>query len=109
MSCSNAIRIAAIALTAAGTPGSATGIAAAWPMPITPEQQSFITQARNAGYPGSDDEILTAGLYGYRLLMTGNGTQGVTDTIAAQNGVDPAQAGALVRVAHGILCTSARG
>lgn len=41
--------------------------------------------------------------------MTGRGTQGATDTIAAQNGVDPAQAGALVRIAHGILCTSARG
>jgi len=104
-----AIRITTAALAAAATLAAAAGTASAWPIPITPEQQNFINQARSAGYPGSDDQVLQAGLYGCQLLMTGRGTQGATDTIAAQNGVDPAQAGALVRIAHGILCTSARG
>lgn len=109
MSRRNVIRATTIALAAGAMLGATASTAWAWPIPITAEQQNFINQARSAGYPGSDDDVLQAGLYGCQLLMTGHGTQGATDTIAAQNGVDPARAGALVRIAHGILCTSARG
>lgn len=87
----------------------AGGVAAAWPIPITPEQQNFISQARATGFPGDQDAVLTAGLYACQLLMTGHGTQGAADTLAAQNGADPAQAVRVVRIANSILCTSARG
>jgi len=84
-------------------------VASAWPIPITPEQQRFISQARATGFPGDDDALLQAGLLGCQQLMTGHGTQGAADTVAAQNGADPAQAVRLVRIANSILCTSARG
>ena len=38
----------------------AAGPASAWPMPFTPEQQRFINQARNAGFPGDDDAVMQA-------------------------------------------------
>lgn len=103
------IRAAAVAATAAALLGVCTAPAWAWPIPITPEQQNFINAARGAGFPGDDDAVLQAGLQACQMLMTGNGTQAATDFVAGQYGADPAQAGALVRAAHGRLCTSARG
>ena len=103
------IRVAAVAvgvgalLAAAGVPANA------WPIPITPEQQNFINQARNAGFPGDDDAVLQAGLQACHLLMTGSGTQGATDGVVGLTGADPGATAALVRIAHGTMCTSARG
>ncbi|GAA2401328.1 DUF732 domain-containing protein [Mycolicibacterium llatzerense] len=102
-------RLIAATLGAGALLSVAGGMASAWPIPITPEQQNFINQAHATGFPGDDDAVLTAGLYGCRLLFQGQGTQGAADTLAAQNGADPAQAARLVRIANSILCTSARG
>ena len=44
-----------------------------------------------------------------QMLMTGQGSQTVADTLAGRYGADPGQSAAVVRIAHGILCTSARG
>ncbi|WP_155926413.1 DUF732 domain-containing protein [Mycolicibacterium sp. CBMA 234] len=103
------MRIATVALVAGAALGAAAGTASAWPIPITPEQQRFINQARAAGFPGDDDAVLQAGLQACQMLMTGSGTQGAVDGIVGQTGADPGPASALVRRAHGILCTSARG
>lgn len=103
------IRAAAV-VAGAGALWAATAIpAGAWPIPITPEEQNYINRAHATGFPGDDDQMLMAGRQACQMLMTGQSTQGATDAIAGQYGVDPGQAGALVRVAHGILCTSARG
>jgi hypothetical protein len=89
--------------------GSATGTASAWPLPITPEQQNFINQARNAGFPGDDDQILLAGNQACRVLYTRQGLQAAIDAVAAPNGATPDQAAGLVRAARGTLCTQAPG
>ena len=102
------IRASAAAATVGALLGVSSAPAWAWPIPITPEQQNFINAARGAGFPGDDDTVLQAGLQACQMLMTGKGTQGATDFVAGQYGADPAQAGALVRAAHGRLCTSAR-
>ncbi|MUM34142.1 DUF732 domain-containing protein [Mycobacterium sp. CBMA361] len=98
-----------VALVAGAAFGVSAGTASAWPIPITPEQQRFINQARAAGFPGDDDAVLQAGLQACQMLMTGSETQGAVDGIVGQTGADPGSASALVRRAHGILCTSARG
>ncbi|MCT7363793.1 hypothetical protein A7G45_13365 [Mycolicibacterium llatzerense] len=103
------VRVASAVLVAGAAFGISAGTASAWPIPITPEQQRFINQARAAGFPGDDDAVLQAGLRACQLLMTGSGTQGATDGIVGETGADPGPAAALVRRAHGILCTSARG
>ncbi len=104
------IRLIGCAVAAAAALSvAAAGSASAWPMPFTPEQQRFINQARTAGFPGDDDAVLQAGLRACQMLMTGSGTQGAVDGIVGETGADPAPAAALVRRAHGILCTSARG
>ena len=56
------IRLAASAVAAVSVLSVAgAGVASAWPIPVTPEQQRFINQARNAGFPGDDDAVLQAG------------------------------------------------
>lgn len=52
------------------------GTAAAWPIPITPEQQNFISQARGAGFPGGDDQILLAGQQACRAPLHPPGSAG---------------------------------
>ncbi|MCQ4363441.1 hypothetical protein QRB41_26935 [Mycobacterium avium subsp. hominissuis] len=54
------VRITTIALAAGALLGTTASTAWAWPIPFTAEQQNFINQARSAGYPGSDDDILQA-------------------------------------------------
>lgn len=105
----NAIRALAVTLGAGALLSTAVGTAAAWPIPITGQQQSFIDQARGAGFPGDDDQVLTAGLQACRLLYTGQGTQGAAGSLAGQYGTPPEQATALVNAAHGIMCTQAPG
>ena len=104
-----AIRTLVVTVGAGAVLSAAAGTASAWPIPITGQQQSFINQARGAGFPGDNDQVLTAGLQACRLLYTGQGTQGAAATLAGQYGTSPEQAAALVSAAHGIMCTQAPG
>ncbi|WP_166555549.1 DUF732 domain-containing protein [Mycolicibacterium sp. CBMA 226] len=83
------------------------GPASAWPIPITPEQQRFINQARNAGFPGDDDAVLQAGLQACQMAFGGQSRPDVVGALAGQYGADAGPTGALAKAAHGILCTSA--
>jgi hypothetical protein len=103
------IRAAVIAAGAGALWLGTSTPAGAWPIPITTQQQHFINQARSAGFPGDDDAVLQAGLQACQLLMTGSGTQGAIDGVVGLTGADPGVTRALVRSAHGIMCTSARG
>jgi hypothetical protein len=103
------IRVAAATCGSGALVGFAAGTASAWPTPITPEQQRYITQARAAGFPGDDDAVLQAGLQACRAFYTGQGVQGAIGTVASQAGVNPDQAGVAVRLARGNLCTQAPG
>ncbi len=105
----NVIRVAAATLVAGALVAAAAGTASAWPTPITPEQQRYITQARAAGFPGDDDAVLQAGMQACRALYTRQGVQGAIGTVAGQAGVNPDQAGVAVRLARGSLCTQAPG
>ncbi len=84
--------------------GLTTGTASAWPVPITPDQQRYINQARAAGFPGDDDAVLQAGLQACRAFYTGQDAQAATGTVASQAGVTPDQAAVAVRLARGRLC-----
>lgn len=102
------IRLTAGAVAAAAALSVvAAGPASAWPMPFTPEQQRFINQARNAGFPGDDDAVMQAGLQACQMAFSGQARSDVVGALAGQYGADAGPAGALVRAAHGILCTSA--
>jgi hypothetical protein len=105
----NAIQVSLTTLGGGALVGFAIGTASAWPTPITPDQQRYITQARAAGFPGDDDAVLQAGLQACRALYTGQGVPGATGTVAGQAGVTPDQAGVAVRLARGNLCTQAPG
>jgi hypothetical protein len=105
----NITRALAAALGASALFAATTGTASAWPTPITPDQQRYISQARAAGFPGDDDAVLQAGLQACRALYTGQGVPGATGTVAGQAGVSPDQAGVAVRLARGNLCTQAPG
>jgi hypothetical protein len=82
--------------------------ASAWPIPLTPAQINFLNQTRG-NFPGDDDAVLTAGLQVCHGLYTGQNTAGMTDQTAANYGVDPGQAAALVRAARRNLCPTAPG
>ena len=103
----NIIRLASAALAAGALLAGTAGTAAAWPIPITPEQQNFISQARGAGFPGGDDQILMAGQQACRALYINQGVQGAIDAVAGPNGATPEQAAGLVRAARGTMCTQA--
>lgn len=85
------------------------GTAGAWPIPITPEEQGVINRGHAAGWPGDDDAVLMAARQACQALMTGQGTQGATDSLVGMYGADRGVARQLVNIAHGTLCTSARG
>jgi hypothetical protein len=102
------IRLAAGAVAAAAALSvAAAGFASAWPIPFTPEQQRFINQARNAGFPGDDDAVLQAGLQACQMAFSGQSRSDVIAALAGQYGADAGPTGALAKAAHGILCTSA--
>lgn len=102
------IRLAASAVAAVSVLSVAgAGVASAWPIPVTPEQQRFINQARNAGFPGDDDAVLQAGLQACQMAFSGQSRPDVIGALAGQYGADPGPTGALTKAAHGILCTSA--
>ncbi len=103
----NVVPIAAAALGASALLTATAGTASAWPIPITGEQQNFINQARGAGFPGDDDQVVTAGLQACRLLYTGQGAAGVSAALSAQYGSSQGQAAGLVSAAHATMCTQA--
>lgn len=69
----------------------------------------MINRGHAAGWPGDDDAVLMAARQACQALMTGQGTQGATDSLVGMYGADPGVARQLVTIAHGTLCTSARG
>lgn len=97
---SNIIRVAIATVGAGAMLAVGAGTAAAWPIPITAEQQNFISQARGA---------LMAGQQACRALYINQGVQGAIDAIAGPNGATPDQAAGLVRAARATLCTQAPG
>lgn len=103
------IRAVVIAMGSGALLAGAVAPAGAWPIPITAEEQNFINRAHATGFPGDDDQMLLVGRQACQMLMTGTNTQDAADGLAGRYGVDPAQARAVVGLAHSILCTSARG
>jgi len=84
-----AVRILAVAIGAGALLGIGAGTAAAWPIPITPEEQNVINRGHAAGWPGDDDGVLMAARQACQALMTGQGTQGATDMLAGMYNADP--------------------
>ncbi|GAS95694.1 MULTISPECIES: DUF732 domain-containing protein [Mycolicibacterium] len=103
------VRATAAALAGAAALTVTAAPASAWPIPITGEQQNFINQARNAGFPGGDDNILMAGMQACRVLYMRQGHDAAVASVIAPYGASPQQAAALVGAARGILCTQAPG
>ena len=103
------IRAAAIAVGSGALLAGAVQPAGAWPIPITPEEQNYITRAHATGFPGDDDQMLMAGRQACQMLYSGQHAQDVANTLAGRYNADPGQAAALVRAARGILCTQAPG
>jgi hypothetical protein len=103
------VSVVAVTVGAGALTGLTAGTASAWPIPITPDQQRYISQARAAGFPGDDDAVLQAGMQACHALYAGQGAQGAAGTVAGQAGVSPDQAAVAVRLARGSLCTQAPG
>ena len=87
--------------------GATAAPASAWPIPLTPDQNSYLNAARAAGFPGDDDALVMAGEQACRLLYSAQRAPAVTDAITAQFGADLGQAAGIVRAARGTLCTQA--
>lgn len=102
-------RLLTAAVGAGALLSAGAGTAAAWPIPVTPEEQRVIDRGHAVGWPGDDDGVLMAARQACQALMTGQGTQGATDSLVGMYGADPGVARQLVNIAHGTLCTSARG
>jgi hypothetical protein len=98
----------AAALAASALLGTTVAPAAAWPIPLTAEDHSFLNATRG-NFPGNDDQLLTAGRQACRLLYTGQSASAVVDSLAAQYAATPAQASTVVSAARGTYCTQAPG
>jgi hypothetical protein len=81
----------------------------AWPIPLTPDQTSFLNTARSTGFPGGDDDLPMAGEQICHLLYSGQPASAVIDSTAGRYGASPDQAAAVLRAARGTLCTQAPG
>ena len=92
--------------------GAALGLsavpAAAWPLPLTTDEHTFLDFTRGT-FPGNDDQLLLAGRQACRLLYTGQSAQATVDTTAATYGATPQQATGLVGAARNTMCTQAPG
>lgn len=99
-------RLLAGALTAGALLGTSVAPAAAWPIPLTAEDNAYLNATRG-NFPGNDDQLLTAGRQACRLLYTGQPAHAVIDSIAAQYAATPAQASTVVSAARGTYCTQA--
>ena len=98
-----------VTVAAAGVLLGATAPAAsAWPLPLSSDDQNFLSSARGT-FPGDDDQLLIVGRQMCRMLYTGQPAQAVIDTTAAQYGATPGQAAGVLHAARGTSCTQAPG
>ena len=99
-----------VAGLAAGAMSSATAAPAyAWPIPLTPDQNNYLSRAHGSGFPGDDDQLLIAGNQACHLLYSGQPASAVIDSKAGEYGASPEQAAALVQSARGTMCKRAPG
>jgi hypothetical protein len=102
------VQVAATALAVGALLGASAGTAAAWPIPLTSDQVSYLDATRGA-FPGDDDARLMAGDFACHLLYSGQSSSAAADQVAAQYGAEPGQAAGAVHAAHGTLCRQAPG
>lgn len=100
------IRLVAGSLAAGALLGGAAATASAYPIPLTWEDDNYLSAVRGV-WPTDDDTLLMAGRWACRQLYTGSGTQGAIDGTVAQYGATPDQAAVVVRAARGSYCTQA--
>jgi len=74
-------RLIATMLAAGALLGTTAVPAAAWPLPLTSDDVSFLNAARGR-FPGDDDQLLMAGRQMCRLLYTGQSSSVVVDTMS---------------------------
>ncbi|WP_193045791.1 DUF732 domain-containing protein [Mycolicibacterium baixiangningiae] len=101
-------RLLAATITAGVLLGASVGPAAAWPIPLTAEDNAFLGATRGK-FPGNDDQLLTAGRQACRMLYSGQPANAVIDSIAAQYAAAPGQAAIVLNAARGTYCTQAPG
>jgi hypothetical protein len=82
--------------------------AAAWPIPLTPDQTRFLNAVRG-NFPGDDDQLLLVGEQMCHMLYSGQSSSTVVDMTAGQYGASPDQTAAALRAARRTLCTQAPG
>ncbi|OLP02224.1 hypothetical protein BVU76_11280 [Mycolicibacterium porcinum] len=88
--------------------GATAPQAAAWPIPLTSEDNTYLKATRGV-FPGDDDQLLLVGREMCRLLYTGTPAQAVIDQMAGQYAATPQQAAVALRAARRAYCTQAPG
>ncbi|CQD05038.1 hypothetical protein BN970_00889 [Mycolicibacterium conceptionense] len=92
--------------------GGALGVtapeSAAWPVPLTWEDNAYLKATRGV-FPGDDDQLLLVGREMCRLLYSGTPAQAVIDQMAGQYGATPDQSAVALRAARRTYCTQAPG
>ena len=96
----------AAAAAAGAVLGATAAPAAAWPIPLTAQDEQYLNAVRGV-FPRDDDTLLMAGRGACRVLYTGGGTQAAIDTVVGQFGATPEQAAAVVNAGRGSYCTQA--
>lgn len=99
------VPIAAL-LVFGGVLGGTAPEAAAWPLPLTGEDNTYLKATRGV-FPGDDDQLLMVGREMCRLLYTGTPAQAVIDQMAGQYAATPQQAAVALRAARRSYCTQA--
>lgn len=97
-----------MALAAATILGTTVPQAAAWPIPLTWEDNTYLKATRGV-FPGDDDQLLLVGREMCRQLYTGTPAQAVIDQMAGQYGATPDQTAVALRAARRAYCTQAPG
>ncbi|WP_301124069.1 MULTISPECIES: DUF732 domain-containing protein [Mycolicibacterium] len=103
-----ASRLLAASIGAGALLSAAAATAAAWPLPLTDSDITFLNNAR-ASYPVGDDQLLMMGKQMCRLLYQGLSAVDAANTVGASNGASPEQAAGVLSAARGTMCTQARG
>lgn len=104
----NASASIAAALVLGAFVGATAPQAAAWPVPLTGEDNAYLKATRGV-FPGDDDQLLMVGREMCRLLYTGTPSQAVIDQMAGQYAATPQQAAVALRAARRAYCTQAPG
>lgn len=86
--------------------GVAAGTAAAWPIPLTGEQQRFVDTARGS-FPADTDTLMLMGSQMCRGAYTGKPDAAIISEAAGTYGASPEQAAGVFGAARGTLCTQA--